>query len=216
MTILRSRILCNDELGHCERWQVPLLDGPVGEKQPAPEPPMAQAIEAVYQQAHDEGFALGRREGREQGQREARDASDQRIERLQQLLDQLALPLRDLNTEVERSLVDLSVSIARHLVRREIKAKPGEIIAVVREAIAHLPLAARQPRIHLHPEDMELVRNALGIGEEERAWRLDPDPLISRGGCLVETETSVIDATVEARLNAVIAAMLGGQGEDDR
>jgi flagellar assembly protein FliH len=41
------------------------------------------------------------------------------------------------------------------------------------------------------------------------------DPLQTRGGCRVLTDTSQIDASVEARLNAVIAHVLGGERSSD-
>ena len=38
---------------------------------------------------------------------------------------------------------------------------------------------------------------------------------LSRGGCRVSTDTSRIDATVENRVNAVIAEVLGGERDVD-
>ena len=45
----------------------------------------------------------------------------------------------------------------------------------------------------------------------ERAWTLSEDPVIARGGCRISSEYSSIDATVEARLGAAIAAALGDE-----
>jgi flagellar assembly protein FliH len=179
-------------------------------------PPTAEDLDAIHQQAYDEGFSLGRKEGRAQGHQETRDDWERRIHGLRQVLDALAEPLRDLDQEVESTLIDLVVLVARQLIRRELKTSPGEIVAALREALPRLPMAARHPRIHMHPDDIELVRDALGLDEDQKAWRLEPDPRISRGGCLVETESSFIDATVEARLSAAIARMLGGEREGDR
>ncbi|MGZ5576522.1 MAG: FliH/SctL family protein, partial [Methylobacter sp.] len=41
------------------------------------------------------------------------------------------------------------------------------------------------------------------------------DPLITRGGCEVDTDISHVNATVEHRLAAVIATLLGGERESD-
>jgi flagellar assembly protein FliH len=96
-------------------------------------------------------------------------------------------------------------------VRRELKAQPEEIIAVVRETVALLPVGARAVRVHLHPEDAELVRSRLAAASGERAWNLVEDPMLARGGCRVSSDNSSIDATLEQRLGAVIAAMLGDE-----
>jgi flagellar assembly protein FliH len=45
----------------------------------------------------------------------------------------------------------------------------------------------------------------------ERAWTIVEDPVMTRGGCRVTTETALIDARLETRINAVISSMLGDQ-----
>ncbi len=35
------------------------------------------------------------------------------------------------------------------------------------------------------------------------------DPTLARGGCLVRTENSQIDARLESRVNAIVGSMLG-------
>ncbi len=59
------------------------------------------------------------------------------------------------------------------------------------------------------------MRDALLKNEGSPGWTICEDPLMSRGGCLVTTKTSRIDATVENRLNAAIAAVMGGERKID-
>ncbi len=82
---------------------------------------------------------------------------------------------------------------------------------MIRETVALLPAAARDVRIHLHPEDAALVRERLVEPATSRAWTLVEDPVITRGGCRVSSENSSIDAQVETRLGAAIAATLGDE-----
>ena len=103
------------------------------------------------------------------------------------------------------------MGVAAQIIRREIKTDPGQVIAAVREAISILPLASQQISLHLQPEDAELVRSALALDEMSPAWKIIEEPLLTRGGCQVVTETSTIDATVENRTAAVIASVLGDQ-----
>jgi flagellar assembly protein FliH len=49
----------------------------------------------------------------------------------------------------------------------------------------------------------------------DRSWNVAEDPLISRGGCRVSSENSTIDATLEQRLGAAIAAALGDSRAPD-
>jgi flagellar assembly protein FliH len=101
--------------------------------------------------------------------------------------------------------------MVRQLFRRELKIDPGSVIGVVHEAIRLLPAAARDIKVHLHPEDAVLLRESLNRGEGERAWDIVEDPLVSRGGCTVTTDSSRVDAQAEARLKLIVDALTGDQ-----
>jgi flagellar assembly protein FliH len=198
-----------------QRFDLPLMEGlvvtEVGNISTVTAPTV-QSLEALHKEAYDEGFALGRAQGLEQGANEI----NEQVQRFAGLAASLARPFEILDEEVVDAVADLAILVARHLVRRELKIAPGEIVAVVRDTMQHLPVAARNPRLRMHPEDIELVENALVIGEESQSWRMQPDPLMTRGGCIVETDASRIDASVEARLAAIVSKMFGGERESDR
>ncbi len=199
-----TKIISVDTLSAYERWELPLVEGALGN----PGVMTAKQVEAIQKQAYDEGFAQGRTDGQKQMQSQA--------QRFEQLMLALQTPFADLDQQVEQELVKLAVVVARQLVRREIKTDPGAVVAVVREAMGQLPVSSQQINLHLHPEDAALVRTALSLNDEDRRWRIVEDPVLARGDCRILTETSRIDATVEARLTAIIATMLGGERRDDR
>ena len=103
------------------------------------------------------------------------------------------------------------MTVVRQLFRREIKQNPTHVIGVVREAIQLLPIASRNVRVHLHPDDASLVRDTLSTTEGDLAWSIVEDPLTARGGCRVTTDNSQIDASAESRLNAVIRSIVGDE-----
>ena len=198
-----TKIISADTLSAYERWELPLVEGVLGN----PGVMTAKQVEVIQKQAYDEGFAQGRGDGLKQMQQQAL--------RFEQLIAALQTPFADLDQQVEQELVKLAVVVARQLVRREIKTDPGAVVAVVREAMGQLPVSSQQINLHLHPEDAALVRTALSLNDEDRRWRIVEDPVLARGDCRILTETSRIDATVEARLTAIIATMLGGERRDD-
>lgn len=168
-----------------------------------------------YKEGYDKGFQQGYREGKEKGEAEGRACADQalavEVGYLRQLMAALTEPLKQLDDQVEEELVTLAMTVARNLIRRELKTDPGQIVAVVREALALLPVAKRSVTLVLHPADAELVRKALHLDQAKVSWQIVEDPTLSRGDLRVETEVSRIDATVESRLSAVIAAAFGGE-----
>ena len=181
--------------------------------------PTAAEIEALHKAAYDEGYEQGREEGQRYGRQEAleegRKALADRLARLDQLMATLQRPFERLDDQVEQQLVTLVISMVRQLVRREIKADPGQIIGVVREALAALPVAARNIRVILHPEDAVLVREVYSLGQSEQQWTIVEDPTVQRGGCRVTTENSQVDATLESRLGALIAPLLAAERNQD-
>jgi flagellar assembly protein FliH len=216
---LKQRIISADEAEQFAEWQEPLVQGKIATDSDV-RPPTANEMQSLHKDAYDEGFNMGRKEGKTQGYKEGRDQavieSSQLFQKLESLFNALAEPVNQLDEELENSIAELTLSIARQLVRREIKVEPGEIVAVVREAVRALPISARNPTIYLHPEDIQLVRNALSLSDDEQTYRLEEDLLLTRGDCRVETESSYIDASVEARLSAIAANMLGDERQHER
>ncbi|MDJ0709924.1 MAG: flagellar assembly protein FliH [Woeseiaceae bacterium] len=184
------------------RWKVPAIDGSDGQGYLT-----AGKLQELQQAAYDEAFAKGHAEGLAAGA----DEVQQRGERFDKLLRALCEPFDRLDESVEKQLVELATMLVRQLFRREIRLDPTHVIGVVREAIQKLPIASRNVQVHLHPDDAALVRDSLAPAEGEPAWSLVEDPLIACGGCKVTTENSQIDATTDARLNAVISAALGDE-----
>jgi len=202
-----SKVIRGDELKGCETWQVPEVTAPGAVQRPM----TARQLEELQEQARREGFRQGLKEGRDAGGGEFAE----RIQLLQQLIASLDRPFEELDVSVEQQLAQLSMIVARQLIRRELKAEPEQVIGVVREALAALPLAARNVRLSLHPEDATLVREALLLQQGDAGIQLVEDPVQTRGGCRILSENSQIDATVESRLNAIIASTLGGMRSSD-
>jgi len=203
-----SKLSDSDSSTTCQLWQAPQLKNSPDGTNTLRTRKQQQQIE---QDAFEQGFNQGYREGLEQGQHEI----NEHIKYLQSLMATLAMPLLDLDKQVVDELVDLSMAVARQLIRRELKISPGEVVAVVKESLSLLPVTAGDVRLELHPEDAALVRNALLGSDAEPPWQIVEDPVLSRGGCRVSTNTSRIDATVENRINAAIAAVMGGEREVD-
>ena len=212
--------LLGPEQEEVQAWVAPLVEGPIaGKHDLSAQPPTAKQMLSMQKQAYEEAFQQGRQDGLakgyEDGKNEALGKLNAESALLQKLITQMASPLQNLDDEIENNIVELTIRIARNLVRREMKAAPGEIVAVVREALAALPVSAPKPRIFLHPEDAEVVKNALSISDDENSWRIIEDLALTRGDCRVETESSLIDASVDARLSAISARILGGERDSD-
>jgi len=181
--------------------------------------PTLEQIETIQQQAYEEGLERGRAQGFEHGHREAleqgRKQIAERLQRCDALMRTLDTPFKELDDQVERELLTLVVTMVRQLVRREVRTDPSQIVGVMREALAILPVSARNIRVRLHPEDAEIVRKLYALEPDGQGWKLVEDPVVERGGCRVVSDNSQVDATLESRLHNLIAPLLGGLRSDD-
>ena len=184
-------------------WAAPDMSAPASSQKL----PTVSGLADLQAEAYSEAFAQGLAEGREAGRGEVRA----QVEKLAGMFYDLAKPFEVLDAEVERELLTLAMALARQIVRRELKTDPTQIIGIIRDAIAALPVAAREVRVHLHPEDAAVVRQNLAPTESERAWALVEDPVMARGGCQITTTTSRIDARLETRLGAIVSELMGNE-----
>ena len=165
---------------------------------------------------HDQGFAEGKKEGKELGLAEGQEVIKLKSDQLSSIITTLQSPLEKLDKEVEDEIMFLIMTVARHVIRREVKNDSSHVIAAVRQAVELLPVSARNIRVNLNPEDAALLRESLSVDEEHgQRWRIIEDPMLTRGGCNVETDYSRIDATVESRINMIVSQVMGGERESD-
>jgi flagellar assembly protein FliH len=197
--------------GGVERWALPRVEGPLAGR--AREERGRAAADVQRDSARGYEAGLARAQAEMQGRLQELDA---RVRRLDAVLQYLAQPLKALDAEVEKELLQLALAIGAQLARRELRADPGQVVAILRDCLEQLPVGAREIRVHLHPEDALVVRERLAVPAGERAWNLVDDPTLARGGCLVRSDVSQVDARFESRVNAVIASALGEQRSPER
>jgi flagellar assembly protein FliH len=173
-------------------------------------PPAAEDPAAAVRRGYAEGFAAGEAAGREAGSQ----ACAERSAALERVLDALARPLADLDQRVEAELLALVQAVVRQLVRREVSLDPTHVIGVLRAGLAALPLAAGDVVVRLHPDDAAVVRDCLATDGADRAWRIETDPLLERGGCIIAGTRSTVDARLDTRLGRVIAGLLEDARDD--
>ncbi|MGA8096299.1 MAG: FliH/SctL family protein [Steroidobacteraceae bacterium] len=195
-----------------ERWRLPEVEGPIvgrprdDRRAAAAEESARHALKEAEARGYETGMARARAET---GTRLA--ALEERLKRLDAALQLLARPFQQLDAELENELAQLALSVGKQLARRELHIEPTQVIAILRESLALLPIAAREVRVHLHPEDAATVREHLTAPGSDRAWTIVEDPTLSRGGCVIHSQSSRIDARLEARIAAVTASALGDE-----
>jgi len=194
-----------------ERWRLPEVEGPIiGRSLEARGAASEESVRLALKEAEARGYEAGMARARaETGKQLA--ALEERVKRLGAALHLLARPLEQLDAEMESDLAQLALAVGKQIARRELRIEPTQVIAILRESLALLPAAAREVRVHLHPEDAATVREHLTAPTNGEAWTIVEDPTLSRGGCIVHSQSSRIDARLESRIAAVAASALGDE-----
>lgn len=204
-----GEVLDAADAGGARPWMPALVPGPIPPRATAASTGVVTAgvLEDLQHAAYEEAYRRGLAEGFAAG----RERIAEQAERLDRVLTDLARPFEALDEQVIEQVVSLSTALARQLLRRELRTDRSQIISIVREAVKQLPVAARDVRIQLHPEDAAIVREYLSPAEHERAWTLVEDPMMMRGGCQVLTPTSRVDARLDSRLGALLTEIMGSE-----
>lgn len=151
----------------------------------------------------------------EQAQLDARAAIETEVEtRLAEMRDELVGTLEKLSNlssdiigHAETDLVELSLQIAKKIVRREVTIDREIALTLVRVSLSKLNQRTAA-EVHLNPEDLAYVTTHLNSLDFRGTINLVGDTSVSHGGCLIHTETGDIDARIESQFDEVAFGLL--------
>lgn len=109
-----------------------------------------------------------------------------------------------------RWVTDLSLAITRRILGDAIQADPALMVAAIERAIT-VANGSPDVQIQLHPQAVERVRDAWdarhGAGYLGKRWSFGADPTLPPTGCVVRYQHGLVDAGIEAHLDAITSAV---------
>lgn len=214
-----ARFIPREELSSFAAWTPGHLAGgpppqtavqrPRPVEEPAPPPPQdtAELIAAQLRSARQAGYQDGYRDGLAALEAFKQSYANQLTAQIGALVASLDQELGGLQQDMARTLAVCATQLARQVVRSELATRADLVATVAEEALETLLLSARHITLRVHPDDHPLV--ALGAADTiaARGGRLVSDASMTRGGCLVESDIGVIDATIETRWRRAAASL---------
>jgi flagellar assembly protein FliH len=160
-----------------------------------PAPGSAPTVDAVREQAFEEGFAAG--------VAQAQSQLDGPAGALAAAADQLQALRTDAAASVEADAVDLALRIAEQAVGAAIAVDSELVVEAVRGALRRL-VERDRVLILVNPEDLELVRDHVArlvgeLGGIEHC-EVQAERRVRPGGAIVRTSEGEVDATLETKL----------------
>ncbi len=188
-----------DEESFCEASQPPSVQGtPLTETHSLP-PNTGKQIEEAYLQ------------GKEEGQQEIRLQFENSLELFARGIEEIGRLRSTLLQNSAQDMLRLVLSIARQVIHCEVSLNRELVLTTIEKA---LRAAVRCDHYHIkvHPDDLALVTEqkplfVTSINGLENIT-VEGDPQIVRGGCLLESELGMVDATVDGQLEEIRRTLL--------
>lgn len=206
----QSRFIPREEIAAVAAWSFSAVGGSDEARPPVAvvmEPEKERAKEAALADTRQQAYTEGFHHGHNAGSQETRDALEATVRRsseetgvrMGQLLHSMTDQLIASEQLIARQILDLACDIARQVVRQELQGNTRHLRTVIGEALETLVEDGLPATVRMHPEDLALVKGALLETLGDNAPDLVADPAISPGGCLIQSPSSTVDATIEKR-----------------
>ncbi|MCR5885979.1 flagellar assembly protein FliH [Rhizobacter sp. J219] len=214
-----ARFIPREELNSFAAWKPGALTGNEGAPQapvqraeppapPAPpKPSPEEELAAHVKAARSAGYQDGYRDGLVALDGFKQSYASQITAQVGTLAESYGRQLDALQQDMARALAVSATHLARQIVRSELTQRPELVAAVAQEAVDTLLRSAQHITLRVHPDDHVLVTQGAAEVLEARGARVLSDASITRGGCVVESDIGVIDASVEARWRRAAASL---------
>ena len=165
--------------------------------------PTIEQITKIQEQAQQEGYAMGHAEGLAKG----REQATLEAARLSSLADMFSTEVGKADETISQQVLDLSIDLARALLKSALAIRPELVIPIVKEAVRYLPALHQPALLYLNPDDAVLVKSRIGDELTKMGWQLTDDAQLEPGSCRVETANNQIDASLPTRWQRLTAAL---------
>ncbi len=158
-----------------------------------------EEIERLQKEAFNKAVKEGHEKGLQQGLQQGLEDSA----KLKNIFNFLQSPLDELDKQVENELTDLALLIAKLLLKKECEVDAEHIQKLIHDSLEYLPVKTRDITVHLNAADVALFDKS-DVDIKKQSWKHIVDNSVQQGGCIIESSTSHIDATVEARVQQLV------------
>ena len=159
-------------------------------------------IASIEQEAYEEGFVQGEKDGFELGEKKAVKV----IENIENLFNEITDLKNDILKQYEKEILELIFAVAEKVVHHEVKLDDTAVKSAI---FAALELAVEKSKVvfNVNPDDYDYVEKLrpelFNQNKELKSIVVSSNPSVTRGGCFLETPYGNIDATIESMLEKI-------------
>ncbi|HVN47929.1 MAG TPA: FliH/SctL family protein [Bacteroidota bacterium] len=167
---------------------------------------MTVVIAAAQKESYEQGYAQAMKDREEHYANRLREECLQTIKPQREQMNQVVAGVQNawkqFSDSVENVVVTLSLAAAERVIKKEVQNDDRLILNQIREGLRRIT-GVEHLKLRLHPDDEKIVRQSrtelLANVDSVRDIVVEPDETVSRGGCIIESESGSVDATVETQ-----------------
>lgn len=158
------------------------------------------ALLTVKERAYQEGFLQGEKMGLETG----RETVEEQIRKISLLAKELEAPVSFLTEEIFDFIKQIIISTSTAIIMKEIKTDENIIEEVVKEVMVEIGSLSKEIHIQCSSNEAEFFKKYFSENENSKV-HIEADQTISDGGFILKTENSYVNATLEKRIEELVA-----------
>lgn len=183
------------------------LNGPGhGRNEQADQSEPSHDCSLLQQQAYEAGREAGIEEGK--GQLMAEIEAERLL--LSDLITQVGDAKSSAIQRAEDDIVTLTLGIAKKVIHREATVDREIVATQVRQALQYFS-TKMGVRVKAHPDEVSrletLCSTLIVRPDDPPPFTVEEDQTIQRGGCLIESDSIYIDATIDRQLEVIQASL---------
>lgn len=161
----------------------------------------------AYNKGRDGGYAEGFKKGESEGMKQVQNIRKQ----AEEILAEAHRISREYVVNQKQEIVNLALTIARKIIGYKCSCDDEVITKILNDSINNCT-AKKQLLIKVNPMDYAMVdcrRDEISkIAGEKVILSLVRDSSLKRGGCRLESESSIVDADIDSQLERIKEALL--------
>lgn len=165
----------------------------------------------VTANAYREGHQLGTSDGYQKAYEEFKAEASERVASFQTLLEDAENSKFNIFKANERFLIDLIYRIAKLVIHKDLEQDEDFLRRLVLSLLNRINVK-ENITIRLHPNDAQtMTKLRAGIEQELEGLKnlkIEISQKVKSGGCIIETDWNIVDASIDTQLQGVYDALM--------
>ncbi len=169
-----------------------------------------EKLKEIEERAYREAYELGKKEGHDQGVKDAQLIVENKLKDLESAIEYLSSLRLGLLEKNEAKIVELAYAFAEKIAHKSIEKDPNYIVGLIKKLAAGIQ-EQLDTTVKISKEDFEFIESMNATFKRDiklgKNAKLEIDDSLKHGDCVIETNYGVVDASLDARIQQLWEAV---------